>query len=100
MAKSHLLQTVCAVALLAAAPAFAQTNMPTGATGPGGAPNDPTGVTAPEQPPVATHHRAMHAMHARNNLPGDAAIDRLNQQSYDAARNGQTFAPAGTTTNQ
>jgi hypothetical protein len=54
MAKTRLLGAICTVAMLAGAPAFAQTNTPTGDTGAGGAPNNPTNAptTALRQTPI------------------------------------------------
>jgi hypothetical protein len=114
MANTRLLQTICTVAMLAAAAAFAQTDMPTGGTPAGGAPNNPTGHQAmPNDGTPAdkmgspngsmgsmgshmgrrsTHHRAeMGAMHGRSEASQDAAVDQLNERSYQAARSGQAF---------
>ena len=145
MAKTRLLQAVCTIALLAAAPAFAQqTETPTGATGPNGAPNpveqpskhaatptaspktaasntnpgmapannganstsmvnetnkNDTGKSAREEEGHSTRHaameRPMHAMHSRTDTSQDAMINRLNDQSYKAAEQGQTFSANG-----
>lgn len=137
MAKLKLVQAACAVALLASAPAFAQSNTEVGATGQGGGAVNPTahetmpsntggtsmsgdkgnmmpahGMNASgSQAAMDSHstHRAamghMHGMmHGRNDRSQDAAVDQLNEQSYQAAQNGQAFngstmsgstAPAG-----
>jgi hypothetical protein len=140
MAKTRLLQAVCTVALLAAAPAFAQqTQTPTGATGPNGAPNpvdqpashaaSPKTAATDTNPGMApansganstsavnesnkndtnksasdeshstrhaTMERPMHATHSRTDTSQDAAVNRLNDQSYKAAEQGQAFSANG-----
>jgi hypothetical protein len=115
MVKARLFQAVCTAALLAAAPAFAQSNTPTGDTGIGGTSNNPTAhETSPSNMgpgdstsrPMggagshasmddhSTHRSAMShpsgAMHAgRGDSSEAAAVDRLNDRSYQAARQGQ-----------
>jgi hypothetical protein len=123
MAHTRLLQTVCTVAILAAAPAFAQTNippanMPAGDTAAGGAPNNPTAQQATPNSNMApadrmgspdrsmggmgSHaamdrsHRTAMAMHTRSDASQNAAVDQLNEQSYQAARSGQAFNGTGT----
>ena len=115
MAKTHLLQAVLSAAMLAAVPALAQTNTETGATGAGGAANNPTAMPSttggsssadtmtPGMKPMRSHHAGMedHAthrsamMHSGERMHGrssqSAAVDQLNDQSYQAARNGQAF---------
>jgi hypothetical protein len=123
MANTCLLQAVCTVAILAAVPAFAQTNMPTGDIAAGGAANNPTaheampnGNMAPADRMGSPHgsmggtgshagmdrhsdHRAaMAAMHGRSEASPDAAVDQLNEQSYQAARSGQAFNGTGSGT--
>jgi hypothetical protein len=124
MAKTRLLQAVCTVAILAAAPAFAQTNMPTGDTAAGGAANNPTAHEAMPNSTMApadrmgspngsmggmgshaamdnhsTHRTAMAhtpgAMHGRSDASQDAAVDQLNEQSFQAARSGQAYNGGG-----
>jgi hypothetical protein len=107
MANMRLLQACGVAAMLAAAPAFAQTNTETGSTGAGGTPNNPT---AHEAMPMgtgshtgmgdhATHRSAMR--HSGDRMHGmqsqSATVDQLNEQSYQAARNGQPFSggPSG-----
>jgi hypothetical protein len=108
-----LLQAVCTVALLAAAPAFAlQTTTQPATTGAGNSVNAP--VTHDQVPPGPAaqssmapaekmdgmgshpkHHSARtdHSnMHARNDRTQDSAVDRLNDQSYQAAQRGQSFS--------
>lgn len=122
MTKTRLLQAVCTVALLAAAPAMAQTNTQTGTTGMGGSPNN---ATAHDMSPNATgtragsmgggsmgtsdsqasmddgsmRHSKMHrsgAMHAnKGDRSQDAAVDDLNDRSYQAAHSGQAFNGGG-----
>jgi uncharacterized protein involved in copper resistance len=107
MAKTGLLQVVCTAAILAAAPAFAQTNMPTGDTAAGGTSNNPTAHEAMPNSTMAPaekmgtgmgshaamdhHSRGMGMSHAMRDRSGDMASDQLNEQSYQAARNGQAF---------
>jgi hypothetical protein len=101
MAKTRLLGAICTVAMLAGAPAFAQTNRPTGDTGAGGAPNNPTNAptTAPapnSYPATESHSTHRHsAMRARNDLSQDSAVNRLNDESYQAAQKGQAFTVGG-----
>jgi hypothetical protein len=112
MAKTGLLPAVCSIAILAASPAFAQTNMPTG-DAPAGAPNNRTMPMTPADKMGASHgpmgemgshpemdrhsgHRvAMGAMHGRSEASQNAAVDQLNEQSYQAARSGQAFNGVG-----
>jgi hypothetical protein len=116
MAKTRLLQAVCTVAMLAAVPAFAQ-RPEAGMTGAGGAPNpaaqqpapnassggtssmtpatqDGTGSSASAES-HSTHRSAMAhptgSMRGRSDRSQDAAVDRLNEQSYQAAQQGQSF---------
>jgi hypothetical protein len=116
MAKTRLLQAVCTVAMLAAVPALAQ-RPESGMTGPGGAPNpaaqqpapnassgmtpatqDGTGSSASAES-HSTHRSAMGhptgSMHGRSDRSQDAAVDRLNDQSYQAAQQGQSFGSGG-----
>jgi hypothetical protein len=115
MAKARLLQAVCTVALLAAAPAFAQqTTTQPATTGADNSVNAP--VTHDQTPPRPTaqsnmapaekmegmgshsmHHSAMSgpsSMHARNDRSQNSAVDQLNDQSYQAAQRGQSFSAA------
>jgi hypothetical protein len=91
MAKARLLQAVCAVALLAAAPAFAQQSTTQPPAQPSMAPADDTGS-------AGSHHAAMreHAMHARTDTSQDSAVDQLNDQSFQAAQRGQSFSASDT----
>jgi hypothetical protein len=120
MANTRLLQAVCTVAILAAVPAFAQTNMPTGDIAAGGAANNPTaheampnGNMAPADRMGSPHgsmggmsshagmdrhseHRAaMTAMHGQSETSQNAAVDQLNERSYQAAHSGQAFNGTG-----
>src|SRR3954471_13544929 len=118
MAKARLLQTVCAVALLAAAPAFAQTDTRSATTGAGNTPNAPmandsttsggTGYTAQSSTmspatttdsrsedssaPTGGHstYRTAQASHSRSrtDTSQNGEVDRLNEQSYQAAQRG------------
>jgi len=126
MAEARLLQAVCAVALLAAAPAFAQqTTTQPATTGAGNSVNAPVmhdqtgagrigaGTTAQSNMAPAenmdrtgggmgshsTHHAAMSGrsgMHARADNSQNAAVDQLNEQSYQAAQRGQSFSGTDT----
>jgi len=101
MAKASLLKAACAAAMLVATPVLAQTTPAPANTSPAGAPNTPT--THEATPGAhAMHHSAMvnhHAKHASQSATSqDAAVDRLNQQSYEAAQKGQAFGPTETTT--
>jgi hypothetical protein len=91
MLKTRLLQAVCTVAMLAAVPAFAQSNTPPADTG-------SAGPTADES--HATHHSARAhrpgAMQSgKSTASQDAAVDRLNEQSYQAAQKGESFTGGG-----
>jgi hypothetical protein len=121
MAKTHLLQAVCTVAMLAAVPALAQ-RPESGMTGPNGAPNPAaqqpmpnSGSTAPADnagsastsspgdtgsastTPSHPKHRSAMARSARGHTDRsqDAAVDQLNDQSYQAAQQGQAFSAGG-----
>nr|WP_294509291.1 hypothetical protein [uncultured Rhodopila sp.] len=101
MAKATLFQAACAAAMLAATPVLAQSNNPTGDTGAGGSPNTPVTHDATPGSHHMTghmHHSAMGEHHAKSHMSadsGDAAVDRLNDQSYQAAQKGEAF-DAGT----
>ncbi len=124
MARTRLLQAACTIAVLAATPAFAQ-RPEAGMTGPNGQPNPaaqqpaggsttPSGSTsmapanqggsaapAPGSARMAegysTHHsaHARGAMHGRSDNSQNAEVDRLNEQSFQAAQQGQSFGPGG-----
>jgi hypothetical protein len=111
MSKTRLLQAVCTVALLAAAPAFAQTNVQPADTGVGGAPNNPTanetmpnrsGSMAPadRMGAMGSHsgmdsHSTRHAAMDHRGRSADTSADQLNEQSYQAARSGQAYNGSG-----
>jgi hypothetical protein len=124
MAKAGLLQAVCTVAILAAAPAFAQTDTRPESTGSGNTVNAPAADTGPmstskmgsssgEMNSQSTHRSAMvgHSgmMRGKSDASQDAAVDQLNDRSYRAAQQGQAFgsntgssgsmAPAGSGSN-
>jgi hypothetical protein len=88
MAKARLLQAVCTVAMLAAAPAFAQTNMQ---------PADPGSDQSTSATSHSTHRSAGHAGATRGGRDSsqNAAVDRLNDQSFQAAQQGQPFSAPG-----
>jgi hypothetical protein len=120
MLKIRLLQAVCTVAMLGAVPAFAQSNMPQSnmhgsAAAPAGqqampdnnkgsaangdtASSDGLGVSGHGQKShrmAMTHRdRAMHSS-SKTDTSQDSTIDQLNNQSYQAAQQGQTFAGNG-----
>jgi hypothetical protein len=100
MANARLLQAVCTVAMLAAAPAIAQTDTAPASTGAGNSVNAPaadntsTGASGAMSTP--SHHSAMagHSskmMHGKSDSSQDAAVNQLNDQSYQAAQRGQAF---------
>jgi hypothetical protein len=101
MAKIHLLQAVCAVALFGAVPAFAQTNPASGSHE--AMPSDKMAKAEPvkAEPEKADHATAKHeatehhAVHAsKADTSQDAAVDTLNDKSYQAAQGGQAFTGA------
>jgi hypothetical protein len=112
MAKTRLLQTVCAVASLAAAPAFAQTSTQPATTGADNSVNAPVAHDQTSPGPSAQsnmapaekmdgmgghsmHHSAMSGhsmMHGRNDSSQNSAVDQLNDKSYQAAQRGQSFS--------
>jgi hypothetical protein len=117
MAQARLLQTVCAVALLAAAPAFAQSNDQPASTGRNNSVNAPmshdrTGSTSmapadrmgsPDDSSGmnmrSAHHADMsshHMMHSRNDVSQSDAVSQLNDQSYQAAQRGEAFSGTNT----
>lgn len=101
MANARLLQAVCTVAMLAAAPAIAQTDTAPASTGTGNsvnapaADNMPTGSGSSGTMSTHSHHSAMagHSskMHGKSDASQDAAVNQLNDQSYQAAQRGQAF---------
>jgi len=105
MISTRFLSMVGTVAMLAAAPAFAQTNTQTGSTGVGGVAENPTAhETMPRSSRMApgdrsgmdSHRSRMGhssgSMHSRADSSADTSADRLNEQSYQAARNGQAYS--------
>jgi hypothetical protein len=118
MAKSGLLRAACTVALLAAAPAFAQTATQPADTGAGNMPNAPAAHDSSGMSPgmkmgsstdgessgtmshQSTHRSAMggghESMHSRNDTSQNAAVERLNDQSFQAAQSGQAYTGSGT----
>ena len=121
MLKTRLLQAACTVVMLAAAPAFAQTATPPAgtanstATGQNaGAPKtmsdskstmtpankDGLGASA-KSDTHSTHRSAMaHPAHmmrsGKTDSSQDAAVEDLNNKSYQAAQNGAAMAAGGT----
>ncbi|HEX4366991.1 MAG TPA: hypothetical protein VH023_09190 [Rhodopila sp.] len=122
MLKIRLLQAVCTVAMLGAVPAFAQSNTPEAKTeGAAAAPaahqampdqtngsssggsmassnKDGLGVSShgpkAHRTAMMHHNRAMHAS-SKTDSSQDSKIDQLNNQSYQAAQQGQTFSGNG-----
>ena len=90
MTRTSLLTTVCAVTLLAAAPAIAQTQTPDATTG-----------STDGAPRHTMHHQGMDrsgkTMHGESATSQDGAVDDLNSQSYAAAQKGQPFNGNGST---
>jgi hypothetical protein len=114
MAKARLLQAACAVALLAAVPAFAQqTTTQPADTATSNSLNAP-GAHDPTMPHASTssmapaermghpmHHSAMdgrasQSMHGRADTSQSSAVDQLNDRSYQAAQRGQAFSASDT----
>jgi hypothetical protein len=94
MISTRLLPLLGGIALLAAAPAFAQSDTKPADTGAAGATNTP----AQQEPATHPMHHAMRqAMRSgRTDTSQDSAVDQLNNQSYQAAQQGQSFtAPTG-----
>jgi hypothetical protein len=86
MANARLLQAVCTVAMLAAAPAIAQTDTAPASTGAG---SSGTMSTHSHRSAMAGHSTKM--MHGKSDSSQDAAVNQLNDQSYQAAQRGQAF---------
>jgi hypothetical protein len=88
MAKMRLLQVTCTVAMLAAAPVLAQNSPQTGDAAPMAAPAG--------EPSNKMHHHHAGAMHSsKGDRSQDAIVDKLNEQSYQAAQQGQPFSASG-----
>ncbi len=98
MITTRLLPLLGGIAFLAAAPAFAQTQTKPADTG---APNT---VNAPVEhgsmsPPHPMYHSSRQAMRSgRADSSQDATVDQLNDQSYQAAQQGQAFNGASSDT--
>ena len=95
MVKGRLLASVCTLGLIVAAPAFAQTTTTQGGTG-GHILTRSHTMNSPHHEMMTHHRSARRASIRRTTRTGadasqDAAVDRLNDQSLDAARRG---APA------
>ena len=104
MTTTRLLPLIGGIALLTTASAFAQSDtksVDTGASGAGGAAGA-NNTPAQQQPATQPRHHVMRqAMRsARTETSQDAAVDQLNNESYQAAQLGQSFnvPAAGTTT--
>jgi hypothetical protein len=125
MLKTRLLQAACTVAMLAAAPAFAQTNTPAAGAGmtgmhsptdqQGGSGNTSMSDSKSSMTPAnkdglgasakdsshSTHRSAMAhpsgTMHSsKTDSSQNAAVEDLNNKSYQAAQNGAAMATGGT----
>ena len=92
MGNGRLLASVCTLGLIVAAPAFAQTNNTQG-TLPGHVMTRSHTMNSPHHE-MMTHRRSARRTGIRRttrtgaDAAGDAQVDRLNQQSLDAARHG------------
>jgi hypothetical protein len=98
MARATLFQAACAAAMLAATPVFAQSNNPAGDSGAANAPVSHDATPGSHHMTGHMHHSATGDHHAKSHMSessGDAAVDRLNDQSYQAAQKGEAF-DAGT----
>jgi photosystem II stability/assembly factor-like uncharacterized protein len=97
MAKIRLLHTACTLALFAATPVLAQTTAPSAQVTPpttdAPTPNAPTAAA-----PMHMHHHGashMHRMHmGKTDTSQNAAVDQLNDQSFQAAQQGQSVGAA------
>lgn len=104
MVTLRLLQATCTIALLAAAPAFAQeTNNPSADTTMHNHVNVEPNSSSTMSPGShmgmnETHHMKRHArasMHNKSDMAQDNSADQLNEKSLEAARGGQAFNGAG-----
>ena len=99
MIRARLLPLMGGIALLAAAPAFAQTETKPADMGAGGTVNAPGQHDSMQQGSMESHpmHHAMrHAMRSgKSDASQDSQVDQLNDQSYQAAQQGQAFTGAG-----
>jgi len=92
MGKGRLLASVCTLGLIVAAPAFAQTTTTPGSTG-GHIMTRGHTMGSPHHE-MMTHHRSARPTGVRRvgrtgaDASQNAAVDRLNNQSLDAARRG------------
>jgi hypothetical protein len=103
MAKASLLTAVCAAALLATTPVLAQNSTNPGDAGAGYSPSaqgmpeaSPGQTGTPSHMGSRSHHST--TAHHRGSMRPDAQnaeVDRLNQQSYEAAQRGQNFSVGG-----
>jgi hypothetical protein len=100
MRKTPLLQAICTVALLAAAPAFAQSTPPAPTDNSGNAPGGgaPTAQETQPKHPSGTMHRRSAKRSGRTDTSQNEAVDRLNDQSYQASQRGETFSGGGADT--
>ena len=100
MAKTRLLQAVCTVAMLAAAPVLAQTQTQPAGTGPDNSVNNPVADTGSTPGTMGSgtsmkghpgHRSAMSHSNSRYDTSQNATVDQLNDQSYQAAHSGRTY---------
>jgi hypothetical protein len=102
MVRANLLTAACTVAVLAATPVLAQSNVQSGDTGNPNMPamHDSMPGHAGSRADMDSTHRSRMDHHrssaARSGRTSESAIvDRLNEQSYEAAQRGQAFGPGG-----
>ena len=109
MHKGRLLASICAVGLLAAAPAVAAETATTPDTGTNAPPTDtgnaPPAETGTNHPAMhhGAHHAMRHTMHhmakgagsGKSDTSQNAAVEDLNQQSLQAAREGHDLSMGG-----
>jgi hypothetical protein len=105
MVQANLLTAACTVAVLAATPVLAQSNVQPGDPGVRGNPNMP--AMQDSMPGHAGSRADMDSMHRSRmdhqdsgamrsgRMSESAMVDRLNQQSYEAAQRGQAFGSGG-----
>ncbi len=101
MTRTNLHLAICAISVLAAAPAFAQGDhaapQEDSAVQNPGMPANPSDMKAADMKAGGEHmksHGSHAAMSAKSDETGDSAVDKLNEESLKAARGGQPFDAA------
>ncbi len=98
MTKIHLFGAACAFALLGATPVLAQNSTTPNSNSATPATQNSAPGTMADHGAMGTshmHHSAMEGHHMKRESKGassqDAAVDRLNDESYAAAQKGEAF---------